>query len=111
MDRFGDSTFDFTSALVGYYKKISANMGYEVKPPESLINSLGYALVEQKQFKEAKKLFILNTENYPTSANTFDSLGDLYVAIGDKPKAIEAYERALKIFENGVTREKLNKLK
>ena len=111
MNRFEDSTFDFTSALTAYYKKISVSMGYEVKPPEGIVNSLGYGMIEQKRFDQARRLFVLNTESYPTSANTFDSLGDLYVATNDKAKAMEAYEKALALFENSVTREKLEKLK
>jgi len=111
MSRFQDSTFDFTSALIAYYKKISISMAYENKPPEGIVNSLGYGMIEQKRFDQARRLFILNTENYPTSANTFDSLGDLYVAKNEKAKAIEAYEKALKLFDNSVTKEKLEKLR
>jgi len=34
-------------------------------------------------------------ENYPTSSNAFDSLGDGYAKKGDKTKAIAAYKKAI----------------
>ena len=35
------------------------------------------------------RIFALNTEEYPHSANTFDSLGEAYVISGDKSSAYE----------------------
>ena len=60
---------------------------------------------------QAYKLFIRNTQYHPNSANAFDSLGDYYVAIGDKQKAIEAFAKSLSIQEVADTRRKLNELK
>ena len=34
---------------------------------------------------------------FPKSANTYDSLAEAYLAVGDKAKAIEFYEKALAI--------------
>ena len=41
------------------------------------------------------QLFTLNTEAYPTSANTHDSLGDAYLADGQNELALRASEKAI----------------
>lgn len=63
-----------------------------------------------KQLKKAENLFKLNTANYPESANCYDSLGDLYLEKGDKPKAIETFKKALTLQAIPETKEKLEKL-
>jgi tetratricopeptide (TPR) repeat protein len=92
------------------YKDISKLFGYEVKPPEPEINAWGYRFLQRKQFKKAEDFFKLNVYNYPESFNVYDSYGDLFVAVGDKAKAIEQFKKALSIKENADTRSKLNKL-
>jgi tetratricopeptide (TPR) repeat protein len=37
----------------------------------------------------------LNAEAYPSSANTYDSLGDAYLADGQKDLALQASEKAI----------------
>jgi uncharacterized protein len=111
MNKLGDSTFDFCGNLSAHFKKLSAEMGYPVKPPEGGVNSLGYFYIEQKNYKQARCLFTQNIANFPGSANGYDSMGDLYAAQGDKAKAIEYFEKALGIQESADTRGKLDKLK
>jgi predicted alpha/beta superfamily hydrolase len=102
--------FEIDSALTEHYKKVSENMGYVVKPGESQVNSLGYQLLGKKQYKQAETLFKLNIANYPFSGNCYDSLGDLYLGTGDKPKAIEAFKKALTLQAIPETKVKLDKL-
>lgn len=99
------------SVLVAHYKMVSEKMGYTVLPTENSVNELAYSCMGNHKMAEAYKLFIRNTQMYPNSANAFDSLGDYYVAAGDKQKAIEAFTRALSIAESDDTRKKLNDLK
>jgi CubicO group peptidase (beta-lactamase class C family) len=63
--------------------------------PEGSVNSVGYHLLWQKRAADAVRMFKLNTELYPQSANTFDSLGEAYMETGDKLLAIENYEKSL----------------
>ena len=93
-----------------HYKKVSDFLGYEVKPPENQINYLGYRFLGWKQFYKANGFFKMNIDNYPESSNVYDSYGDYLEAIGDKPKAIEYFKKALSIYESSETRKKLNKL-
>jgi CubicO group peptidase (beta-lactamase class C family) len=62
---------------------------------EGAVNSLGYHLLWQKHNGDAIRIFRLNTELHPQSANSFDSLGEGYMESGDKRQAIENYERSL----------------
>jgi tetratricopeptide (TPR) repeat protein len=102
--------FKLDSVIVAHYKKVSENMGYSVKPGETQVNNLGYQMLGTKQYKKAENIFKLNIANYPYSGNCYDSLGDLYLASGEKNKAIEAFKKALTLKAIPETKEKLNKL-
>lgn len=53
----------------------------------------------------------MNIDNYPTSSNAYDSMGDYYLEIKDTKKAIAAFEKALSLKEVSDTRRKLEQLK
>lgn len=93
-----------------HYKNISKQLGYIVKPSESLVNGLAYYSLNTKQFTKAEYLFKMNVFNYPGSSNVYDSLGDYYLAIGDKTNAAKYYKKALKFKEIPETRTKLKAL-
>ncbi|WP_158288354.1 alpha/beta hydrolase-fold protein [Mucilaginibacter psychrotolerans] len=102
--------FKIESVLVAHYKNVSEQMGYMVKPGESQVNSLGYQMLNAKQYKKAQALFELNINNYPESANCYDSLGDLYLTSGDKINAIKSFKKALSLKAIPETKDKLDKL-
>jgi tetratricopeptide (TPR) repeat protein len=64
---------------------------------EDQLNSLGYQLIGAKKFKEAARIFQLNVEAYPQSANTYDSLGEAYMDDGNKALAISNYQKSLQL--------------
>ena len=64
---------------------------------ESAFNSLGYSLIGEKRFAEAIGVLRLVTYIYPRSANAEDSLGDAYLAAGEKEKARAAFQKALEL--------------
>ena len=105
-----DPNFKLDSLLVTHYTYVSKQIGYLVKPGESLVNGLGYYMLRQKQFIKAEALFKLNIANYPETANCYDGLGDLYLAKGDKLKAIENFKKTLMLKLIPETKEKLEKL-
>ncbi|MCY1531163.1 hypothetical protein D9M68_663810 [compost metagenome] len=102
--------FMMDSVLIAHYKKVSAQMGYLVKPAESQVNRLGYQMLSSKQFKKAENLFKLNVTNYPSSGNCYDSFGDFYLATGNRSKAIAMFKKALSLQAIPETQEKLNRL-
>jgi hypothetical protein len=79
---------------------------------EAEINTIGYRLAALNKMDQAIEIFKINTELYPGSANTFDSLGEAYANAGRRDEAIKSYEKALAIdptFASSV--EALQKLK
>ena len=85
-------------------------MGYRISPPEQMINGIGYQLMGSKQYDRSFYFFNLNIENYPGSFNAYDSMGDFFVAKGDKVKARAYYSKALAIRDFPDTRDKIQKL-
>lgn len=71
---------------------------------ENEINNYGYALMNQGQNDKAIEVFTINTTKFPTSANTFDSLGEAYVAKGDNKNAIKSFKKALTLNPPDATR-------
>ena len=102
--------FKLDSLLLAHYKNVSEQMGYIVKPDENQVNKLGYQMLGSKQFTKAEFLFKLNIANNPNSGNCYDSIGDLYLAAGDKTKAIASFKKALTLKAIPESKEKLEKL-
>ncbi|HUG38147.1 MAG TPA: tetratricopeptide repeat protein, partial [Candidatus Limnocylindrales bacterium] len=78
---------------------------------ERSLNDFGYSLIEESP-DDAVAVFHLNAEQFPESANVWDSLAEAYMAAGDRERAIEHYEKALELDpENENAREKLRDLR
>lgn len=58
-------------------------------------NALGYQLLGRGQTDAAIRIFRLNVETYPRSANAADSLAEAYLASGDRALAAAAYQQVL----------------
>jgi tetratricopeptide (TPR) repeat protein len=67
---------------------------------ENELNSLGYLLLKQDKKKEALKIFQVNYNLYPESANIVSSLGEGYYETGDIKRAIAVLEKALELNKN-----------
>lgn len=85
--------------LDNHYKKLSDRFGYKISPPENLVNRLGYQLLGAGKTTEAVEVFKKNVENYPNSANVYDSLGEAYEKNGQLKPARDNYEKAYKMAE------------
>jgi CubicO group peptidase (beta-lactamase class C family) len=80
--------------------------------PESAVNSLGYRLLHQKRPADAIRIFQLNVDLHPQSANTYDSLAEAYMDSGEKNLAIKFYEKSLALDpKNSNAADQLKKLK
>ena len=66
---------------------------------EMIINDIGYSFLNaiQPRLIEAIEVFKLNTQNYPKSWNSFDSLAEAYKISGDIKNAITNYEKAIEL--------------
>jgi hypothetical protein len=61
------------------------------------LNLYGYQLINNKEQDKAIKMFILNTQRHPKSANVWDSLGEAYALGGDKKNAIINFKKSLSL--------------
>ena len=61
----------------------------------SVVNTLGYELLNANRTAEAVEIFQLNALAYPEDANAFDSLGEGYLRNGDRQLAIDALRKSL----------------
>jgi CubicO group peptidase (beta-lactamase class C family) len=68
---------------------------YEINERE--INLLGYQLLYENKINEAIEVFKKNTETFPSSSNTFESLGEAYMKEGNNKLAITSFKKALEI--------------
>jgi hypothetical protein len=64
---------------------------------EDELNALGYDLLRAGKYQDAIAIFQLNTETYPHSGNTWDSLAEGYMDNGDTRTAIADYRKSLAI--------------
>lgn len=81
-------------AILEHYRKLSETFGYSVTAPEFIMNIAGYNFLRQGKHEDAIAVFKKNTELYPRSPNTYDSLGEAYENGGQLALALENYEKA-----------------
>lgn len=84
------------AAVKQYYelKKTKSDV-YDFGEPE--LNTLGYILLSEKRVKDAVEIFKLNVAVYPEAFNTYDSLGEAYLANGERELAIKNYKKSLEL--------------
>lgn len=66
------------------------------------VDSLGWALFRQGKLKEARKEF-LHASQLPSGADdptVWSHLGDVHLALGEKPEALAAWGKALHLYDN-----------
>lgn len=81
-----------TNVYAGFRQKDA-----EFKLPEYAVNDWGYMLLYTGHTSEAVEVLKFNVQLYAGSANVYDSLGEAYATAGNKKKAIENYNRCLKL--------------
>ena len=112
--RLGEDTFvPFEYLLAGKleqamegYRKLKQEQPNNPMVAEQRLNNVGYAFMRQKKVAEAIAVFKVNTELYPNSFNTYDSLAEAYMNNGDKELAIVNYKKSLELNpknENGAS--------
>ena len=78
---------------------------------ENAVNRKGYEHVRNNNPEMAFKIFEWNTIYFPDSFNTWDSLAEMYMRLGNKEMAAKYYERSLDLNpENNNAREQLKTL-
>lgn len=75
------------------YTKLKNDPTYKIKEVD--MNRVGYLLLKAGKKKEAIEVFKINVATYPKSGNAYDSLGEAYLADGNKKLAIENYSKSV----------------
>ena len=70
---------------------------HDILFPETEANQYGYQLLQSGNAKDAVEVFKLNVDLFPTSANTYDSLSDAYLAAGNRDEALRNAEKAIEV--------------
>lgn len=77
-----------------HFRQVSKTVGWTLPVPESVVNDLAYAALEQGRTDEALALFQRNVEANPNSASACDGLADGYAKAERWPEAAAAAARA-----------------
>lgn len=85
------------SAIAQYRALKTGKTANEYDFVETELNQLGYQLLQTKKVTDAIEIFKLNVEMYPQSSNVYDSLGEAYMAHGDKDLSIANYKKSLEL--------------
>jgi tetratricopeptide (TPR) repeat protein len=70
---------------------------------EALVNQFGYEHLQVGDIKTATEIFKLNVMAFPNSPNAYDSLGDAYLADGEKQLAIDSARKTLELLPSDTT--------
>ena len=101
-----------TDGVLEKYDELRGSSDARQRPPEFVLNALGYEALGAGRTEEAIRLFARNVREFPQSANVYDSLGEAYAKAGRKDLAIQNYEKSLALDpKNENARERLGKLR
>jgi len=99
-------------AALERYAQFKKNPSAQYEVAEHTLNGVGYTLLESGKTQDAISVFEGNVQEYPQSANAYDSLGEAYMKAGQKDLAIQNYEKSLQLNpKNQSAAEMLKKLK
>ncbi|RKH67482.1 serine hydrolase [Corallococcus llansteffanensis] len=82
---------------IARYRDLKATKADAYDFSEGQLNSLGYQLLRSGRVTDSIEIFKLNVEMYPKSGNLYDSLGEAYLAHGDKALAKVNYSKAVEL--------------
>lgn len=86
--------------LVATLRQIHQKLPNARAVSEEAVNTLGYQLFRRQKTSEAIAVLRLNTEDFPKSANTWDSLGEILLKSGDPAGGVASYKKALEVDPN-----------
>ena len=66
---------------------------------QATYNNTGYRLLRLGRYNAAVAMFKLAIDTHPEAGNLYDSLGEVYIAMGENKKSIAAYKKAIELAE------------
>ena len=82
---------------VARYRELKATKPDAYDYSDGELNGLGYQLLRKGRAADAVEIFKLNVEMFPKVGNVYDSLGEAYLAVGDKQQARVNYSKAVEL--------------
>lgn len=82
---------------VARYRELKATKPDAYDFSDDQLNSLGYQLLRTGRAADSIEIFKLNVEMFPQVGNGYDSLGEAYLAVGDKEQARVNYRKAVEL--------------
>ena len=94
---------------IALYRSLKAERASEFHITEGALNILGYELLWADRVDDAVAILKLTVEEYPNSANVYDSYGDALLAKGDTVNALANFKKAFAMDATmTVTKEKID---
>ena len=100
----------FFKKVTEHYRNITNKLGYETLPSHEQMNDLGYYYLKKEDFDGANLFFQYNIEYYSNNSNSYDSMGDFFIAAEQPKRAVEMFKKAIEIDGNPHSEKKLNEL-
>lgn len=79
------------------YRELKNNQPDKYDFREELLDDLGWDLVENERYADALEIFKSNVENFPNSANAYDSLGEIYLLNKNYDLALANFRKFLEL--------------
>jgi CubicO group peptidase (beta-lactamase class C family) len=79
------------------YERLKKEHAREFNFGEGELNRLGYELLGSKRLDEAIAVFKKNVAAFPANGNAYDSLGEGYLARGDRAEALACYRKSVEL--------------
>ncbi len=86
---------DVDAGIAYYHEFKTDTTNYDAS--EASINGLGYQLMREDHLNDALRVFKLNINEHPNSANPYDSYGDALLIKGDSINALENFKHCFKM--------------
>jgi len=84
--------------LKSQYEQLSNDLGVTFLPPERVTQTFGSIYLSLEKYDTAYQFFQMNINSYPNSSSAFANMGQYWKSKGEKKKALEYYEKSVKIF-------------
>ncbi|MFP2909205.1 serine hydrolase [Pyxidicoccus sp. 3LFB2] len=82
---------------IARYRTLKATQAAAYDFSERELNEVGYHLLRSGRVADAIEVFKLNVEMFPAEANTYDSLGEAYLASGNTELATFNYRKSVEL--------------
>jgi tetratricopeptide (TPR) repeat protein len=92
--------FEGAESAANLYRKLRAEFPDDLIFREAALNQIGFNRLYRGEVAEAIRVYKINVEAFPASANAYESLAQAYQFAGDKEQAKLNYKKSLELNPN-----------